>query len=219
MGKSEYLRRAARSALLASFFAGAVCSFGGQVMLPASAEDESSVGYYSPGYKPITNDQIMDLSQNTPTTYLFRAELAIKSQNWNQAIVYLRKSMKGDDDDIDTHKFLALCLEQKLGEQIDRDPQLFKECVKEWLIVARNLKGPEKGLSFKNGVSPTNNKKWDDEEGAILAYQHLSALTGTKPKPWETNKKYIARVTTQAEATVSAKVLPKKQVAEDDDFR
>src|ERR1700736_3354840 len=95
---------------------------------------------YADGYKPITNDQFFGNGRSTPQVYLFRAELAIRSQNWDQAIVYLRESMAADDDDIDTHKFLALCLEEKMKQEVEHDPELYKECVKEWLIVLRNMK-------------------------------------------------------------------------------
>ncbi len=94
------------------------------------------------------------MAHNTPETYLFRAEVAINREQWGQAIKFLRKSMKGNDDDIDTHKYLAICLEKQMDEESERDPAKFKECVKEWLVVLRNTKGAEKGLSFKNGLSP-----------------------------------------------------------------
>lgn len=180
---------------------------------PAYAQDESSVGYYSNGYRPIQNDDFLGLAHNTPETYLFRAEVAINRQQWGQAVKYLRKSMRGNDDDIDTHKFLAICLEKQMEEQVDRDPSMFKECVKEWLIVLRNTKGAEKGLTFKNGLSPTNNKKWEDEQTAGMARQHLKELTGEEPKRWETNDKFIARVAKPAEENVHAKVLSKKPAA------
>ncbi|HEY9682176.1 MAG TPA: hypothetical protein V6C89_13460 [Drouetiella sp.] len=179
----------------------------------AFAQDESGVGYYSNGYRPIQNNDFLGLAHNTPETYLFRAEVAINREQWAQAIKYLRKSMKGNDDDIDTHKYLAICLEKQMDEQTDRDPGMFKECVKEWLIVLRNTKGAEKGLTFKNGLSPTNNKKWEDEQTAGMARHHLKELTGQEPKRWETNDKFIARVAKPAEESVQAKVLSKKPAA------
>jgi len=180
---------------------------------PSHAQDESSAGYYSNGYRPIQNDDFLGLAHNSPETYLFRAEVAINRQQWAQAVKYLRKSMRGNDDDIDTHKYLAICLEKQMDEQVDRDPGMFKECVKEWLVVLRNTKGAEKGLTFKNGLSPTNNKKWEDEQTAGMARQHLKELTGEEPKRWETNDKFIARVAKPAEENVHAKVLSKKPAA------
>jgi hypothetical protein len=175
------------------------------------AQDESSMGYYSESYKPITNDQFLSLSKNSPALWLFRAEIAIKGEKWDQAIVYLRKSLEGYDDDIDTHKWLALSLEEKMKQQEERDPKLFKECIKEWLIVARQEKGPEKGLAFKNGVSPGNMiKRYGDEEGSMMAFDHLTKLTGRPPKKFETDKKYLARVAKEAEQRVAAKIVPKK---------
>jgi len=182
-------------------------------LLPASAQSESSVGYYSNGYRPIQNEDFLSSSHNTPETYLFRAEMAINREQWAQAVKYLRKSMKGNDDDIDTHKYLAICLEKQMDEQTDRDPAMFKECIKEWLVVLRNTKGAEKGLTFKNGLSPTNNKKWEDEQTAGMARHHIKELTGEEPKRWETNDKFIARVAKPAEENVQAKVLSKKPAA------
>jgi|688.fasta_scaffold138076_4 hypothetical protein len=179
----------------------------------ALAQDEGGVGYYSNGYRPIQNNDFLGLAHNSPETYLFRAEVAINREQWAQAVKYLRKSMKGNDDDIDTHKYLAICLEKQMDEQTDRDPGMFKECVKEWLVVLRNTKGAEKGLTFKNGLSPTNNKKWEDEQTAGMARQHLKELTGQEPKRWETNDKFIARVAKPAEENVQAKVLSKKPAA------
>lgn len=180
---------------------------------PVTAQEEGGVGYYSSGYKPIQNNDFLGLAHNTPETYLFRAEVAINRQEWAQAVKFLRKSMRGNDDDIDTHKYLAICLEKQMDEQADRDPGMYKECVKEWLVVLRNTKGAEKGLTFKNGLSPTNNKKWEDEQTAGMARQHLKELTGQEPGRWETNDKFIARVSKPAEENVQAKVLSKKPAA------
>jgi tetratricopeptide (TPR) repeat protein len=177
------------------------------VNLPVYAlDDESSVGYFSAGYRPVTNDQFIR-DDNNPTTYLFRAEMAIQRRQWDQAIIFLRKSIKANDDDIDTHKCLAVCLEQKLEEQEDKNGPIYKECLNEWLIVMRNMKGAEKGLSKKNGSSPTNNQKWEDEEGAGMARTHILKLTGLEPKQRESNSKFIARVTKTSEQNVSATVL------------
>jgi hypothetical protein len=177
------------------------------VNLPAFAlDDESSVGYFSSGYRPITNDQFIR-DDNNPTTYLFRAEMAIQRQQWDQAVRWLRKSIKANDDDIDTHKALAVCLENKLEQQEDKNGPVYKECLNEWLIVLRNMKGSEKGLSKKNGSSPTNNKKWEDEEGAGMARTHIMKLTGLEPKQRESNNKFLARVTKATEQKVSASVI------------
>jgi hypothetical protein len=180
------------------------------VDLPVYSQDESSVGYFSSGYRPIRNDQFIR-DDNNPTTYLFRAEQAIQRQEWDQAIVYLRKSIKGNDDDIDTHKCLAVCLENKLEQQVDKNPVLFKECLNEWLIVMRNMKGAEKGLSKKNGSSPTNNRRWEDEDGAGMARAHIIKLTGLEPKQRESTSKFLARVTRTSEANVSATIVKSHQ--------
>lgn len=204
--------RRLRIAQLSALVTGA-CALTMLATQPAQAQDEGGVGYYSDGYRPISNDDFLGLARNTPETYLFRAEIAINRQQWAQATKYLRKSMRGNDDDIDVHKYLAICLEKQLDEQTERDEHMFKECVKEWLVVLRNTKGAEKGLAFKNGISPTNNKKWEDEGYGIMARQHLIELTGSEPKKWESNDKFVARISKPAEENVQAKVISKKPAA------
>ncbi len=212
MNRAKNLKNIGRAAVWTVFLSAAwsVQSFNCQ---PVQAQEDSGVGYYSNGYKPIQNEQFLGMAHNSPETSLFRAELAINREQWGLAVKFLRKSMRGDDDDIDTHKYLAICLEKQMDEQPERDPAMYKECIKEWLIVLRNMKGPEKGLSWKNGLSPTNNKKWEDEQGAMMARQHLTQLTGSEPKRWETNDKFVARITKPAEENVHAKVLSKKPAA------
>jgi hypothetical protein len=214
MNSAKNMRTLGRKTLCAAFVSAAL-SLQALQCQPVKAQDESGTGYYSNGYKPIQNEDFLGLAHNTPETSLFRAEIAINRQQWGLAVKFLRKAMRGDDEDIDTHKFLAICLEHQMDEHGDgdRDPTLYKECIKEWLIVLRNMKGPEKGLSWKNGLSPTNNKKWEDEQGGMMARQHLIQLTGEEPKRWETNDKFIARITKPAEENVHAKVLAHKKPA------
>jgi len=199
-----------------AFFTASAVALGN--LQPACAQDESSMGYYSPGYKPITNDQFLSLSKDSPVLNLFRAELAIKGEKWAQAIVFLRKSLESYDEDIDAHKWLALCLEEKMKQEEEKDPKEYRECIREWLVVARQEKGPEKGLSFKNGVSVGNSPKmYGDEEGSMMAMEHLRKLTGRYPGRFETDKKYLAKVGKPTSEDVSGKVLNKKKKVNDDD--
>ena len=207
MALSKHVCRSLKISLSAIAVLSVVCGANSQL---AHAQEYEG---YADGYKPITNDQFFGNGRSTPVVNLFRAELAIRSRNWDQAIVYLRESMTADDDDIDTHKYLALCLEEKMKQEPEHDPEMYKECVKEWLIVLRNMKGPEKGMTFKNGISPRNTAKWGDEEGSMMASQHLLKLTGSVPKRWETNNKYLVRVAKPAEEIVTAKVVSKKKTA------
>ena len=88
----------------------------------------------------------------------------------------------------------AEALEGKLKEQTDRDPALFSKCVKEWLIVLRQECGDEK-LTYHGLGIPIMGKFYEDDERVIPARQHLMKLTGTMPKVWETDTKYLKRVT------------------------
>jgi len=52
-----------------------------------------------------------------------------------------------------------------------------------------------------------------DDERVIPARQHLVKLTGSAPKFWETDSKYLKRVTTAEENKVYGKVVPDKAKA------
>ena len=172
---------------------------------------------YANGYQPITNDQFFGRSTTNPELLLFQGEIAAKNQDWDRAIYYLRQSLDLNDDDIDSHKFLALCLEQKIKAQPEKDLGMFQECIKEWLIVLRSERGPEKGLNFKNGTPVPGASKYDDEEGAGMARVHIKKLTGFIPGNRETDKKFLARVFAPTEERVSAKLMSKKPAPRGED--
>lgn len=182
----------------------------GQMFSDQQASAQEREDEYAGGYRPITNDQFFGPTNN-PELLLFQGEIAIRNQDWDRAIFYLRQSLDGDDDDIDTHKFLAISLEHKLKKQPEKDPAMFAECIKEWLIVFHNERGPEKGLSLKNGITPgPGTSKWEDDLGAGMARQHLMKLTGFVPKRNETDKRFIARITQPTEEKVTGKLVSKK---------
>ncbi|MFX5680438.1 hypothetical protein ABTE28_20290, partial [Acinetobacter baumannii] len=81
-----------------------------------------------------------------------------------------------DLDNADTHLVYAEALEKKINKQTSKDNELFKKCVKEWLIVYRGEKGDERGLSNSHGISiPMLGKFYEDEDRSIPAKQRLSA--------------------------------------------
>ncbi len=58
---------------------------------------------------------------------------------------------------------------------------------------------------------PLVQKFYEDDERGIPAKQHLLSLVGSVPKPWETDRKYLARATRAAEASVAGRIIKKDQ--------
>jgi len=162
-----------------------------------------------PNYVPATMeyDEIIDPSKRRSISALISAEMALRSERVDRSIQLARRAMKRDPDDLDVHKALAEALDRKLEYQTDKDPKVFEECVREWLIVMRNGVGMEKGTNFKGlGVLDS---LFADEDNYIIAKQRLKHLTGYVPKAWETNEKYLKRVLRPAEASIKGRILKK----------
>ena len=136
------------------------------------------------------------------------AEYASARGYFNDAVRICKMALSKNDDDLDIHKAYAEALEGKLGQQRDKDPDLMHECVREWLIVLRTERGPEKGLNGKNGLGlPGVNKLYEDEEHSMVAKVHLKSLVGSLPKRKETNDQYMLRTCGPAALNVSGKIL------------
>jgi hypothetical protein len=121
-----------------------------------------------------------------------KSEYLLENGNVEEAVAYARKELHSNPDDIEAHLIYARALERKLRLQNEKDPQLFADCVREWLNVMRNESGEEKGISV-HGISPLGHL-FEDEDHGILAKQHLTALCGAPPRPWETDAKYMKKV-------------------------
>jgi len=160
--------------------------------------------------KPITNDQMMTIGQMSPKSLAFLAESNLKSGDVDKAIHLLKQSLSMDNDDADAHALYAEALERKLRKQDEKDPELFNKCVREWLLVMRNEVGEEKGMTIKGMGVPGIGTFYRDEDHNIMARNHLVKLTGSAPRGWETNTKYLKRVLEKPHAEVSAKVVKKK---------
>lgn len=155
-------------------------------------------------------DEILDPGQRRPKAVMMSAEAALRSDRVERAIQLSRRAMQRDPDDLDIHKSLAEALERKLEMQTDKDPKLFGECVREWLIVMRNGAGMEKGTNFR-GAGGILDHFFGDEEYYIEARKRVKHLTGYLPKPWETNDRFLKRVLTPSQAELSGKILPKEK--------
>jgi hypothetical protein len=164
-------------------------------------------------------DEIVTPDMESAWSVANRARVSLKNGNVSRAISLCNRAMKMNDDDMDIHCIYAEALEAKIERQVDRDPELFKKCLHEWILVYRNEVGMEKGMTFK-GLNPMGNMYNDDEHGN-LAKKHLIRLTGYAPKLWETDNHFLTRVTKDTETTVSAKIrMPSassKHEADDDD--
>ncbi len=152
-------------------------------------------------------DEIIDPSKRRPMHALIGSEMALRAERVDRAIELARRAMRRNPDDMDVHKALAEALDRKLENQTDKDPAVFAECVKEWLIVMRNGVGLEKGTNFR-GMGFLDHLYGDDEYYGE-ARQRLKHLTGFVPKPWESNEKYLRRVLQPAQAEVKGKLLKK----------
>ncbi len=173
-------------------------------------EDEYGIERAETGDYPgaVTSVDAMQLGQVTGSSLALSAEHCLRKGQLDKAIKLCQLAIDKDLDNIDTHLTYAEALEKKISKQQTKDNELYKKCIKEWLIVYRGECGDEKGLSNSKGLSiPVLNKFYEDEDRTIPARQRLMALTGHLPKPWETDQRFINRVCKPAAAEVSGKVL------------
>jgi hypothetical protein len=144
---------------------------------------------------------------------LLQSEYALKNGHFDAAILYAQQALVEDPEDADIHIAYAQALETKLRHQLkeQKDLRLYMATVREWLLTARSERGEEKGLTNSKGIGlPKMNKLYQDPDRQGLALAHLVGLVGYPPKPFETDRKYLKRVETQAEKMVSAKIVAKK---------
>lgn len=159
----------------------------------------------------VSNDTVMVKKDSSPFSLILQAQKALRSDKPDLAIDLCRRSLELNNDDADAHMVYAQALERKLGTQANEDPMLFNLCVKEWLSVLRNTYGDEKGVNFHGIGIPGASGAWiEDEDRHRPARQHLLKLTGSTPKPWETNEKFLAKVRRSGETSVSGKVISSK---------
>lgn len=163
-----------------------------------------------------TNDTVMIKKDSSPFALILQAEALLKSDKPDKAIEVIRRSLDLNMEDADAHLIYAKALERKLEKQKVEDPALFNKCVKEWLAVLRNTYGDEKGETFRGvGIPGINGRFWEDEDRHKPARQHLIKLTGTSPKVWETNDKFMAKVARSGTGTVSGKIIKAESESSD----
>jgi len=145
----------------------------------------------------------------SPKSLSFLAENSLREGNVDKAIHLLKQALSMDNDDADAHALYAEALERKLRKQDEKDPELFNKCVREWLLVMRNEVGEEKGMNVKGVGVPGIATFYRDEDHNIQARNHLVKLTGSAPRAWETNTKYLKRVLEKPHEMVAGKVVNK----------
>lgn len=146
----------------------------------------------------------IDFSEVNARTLMLSAKQSMRHHNYKKAIVLLRKAVQLDPDDPDVRCLYAEALQEKLSHQVDKDPYTFNLCIRNWLMVARNEVGDEKGASIKGiGIGLGY---FQDEDRTIRAKASLKKLTGYSPKPWETNDRYLRKVLKPATTSVTATI-------------
>ncbi len=168
-------------------------------------------------YTPVTSiEAYTTLGKQTADSLLLGAEYANTQNKYDQAIKLCRQALDKDYNDIDTHQEYAQALENKLRIQTKRDPYLFNECIKQWLIVLRCEAGDENGIGFHGIAVPGLGHIYQDEDRTITARRHLQKLSGSTPKYWETDARFLKRVCQNSSATVKGQVIPKRVSTADD---
>jgi hypothetical protein len=136
----------------------------------------------------------------------FEGERALKQGNIEKAVRYLRRSVNENGTDLDARVACATALEQKYRAQTEKDPDLFVECLTHWLYAMRTIAPEEQGVGALKFL-------YKDEGRDMVAKTHIKKLTGSLPRPWETDKKFIARVTRGATA-LHGRVVPQNSDSE-----
>ncbi len=165
-------------------------------------------------HKPLTSIQAWaELPKGNASSMMMSAEYSTRHGYIDQAIRQSKKALERDYEDIDLHQTYAEALENKIKTQDERDPYLFNECVKEWLMVLRNEVGDESGLTFHGIGLPVMQRLYQDSARGGVARKHLIDLTGSLPKGYETNARYLKRIAKEADAHVAGKIITKPKAS------
>ena len=181
------------------------------LIIPAWADDDDNSNSEESSDSQVgtvtSMEAYSEIGKQTASSLNLAAEYALDQGNIEKAIKYCRMALDKDYGDLDVHMAYAKALQAKLKSQKERDPNLFNECIKEWLIVYRTEVGFDKDISF-HGINPLGHF-YEDEDRSMPARQQLIALTGRAPKPWETDAKYLKWVNRPTTA-VAGKVVNKQ---------
>jgi hypothetical protein len=145
--------------------------------------DTSEIGRDNHGV--VTSDQFLELGVPSANGLRIEGEQALKMGKIDRAIMVLQRSVELAPRDMDGRILYGEALEKKLLRQKDRDPKLYNFVIKQWLFVGKMAEFADQG-----------------QQG----YNHLYKLTGTVPKRWEKEKKFLARVLIPEDGSVKVSI-------------
>lgn len=154
--------------------------------------DTSGIGKSHNGV--ISSDQFLELGMNTPNSLRLEGEQSLRMGHLDRAIMVLQRSVEMAPLDIDGRIMYATALEQKLVGQKERDPALFNFCVKQWLFVAKKAEFPDQMAQGRG---------------------HVYNLTGSVPKMWENDRKFLSRVLLPEDGSVKVALGKNKKKSAD----
>ncbi len=149
------------------------------------------------------------IGETTADSLLLQAQHCLHAGDVNRAIKLCQLALNKDYNDCELHQLYAQALQKKLqGQPADeRDPELFNKCVKEWVFVLRNEYGDEQGMSWHGLSVPGLSHEYEDSDRGGVARAALKQLTGSTPRMWETDARYLKRVGKPSTTTVDGKVV------------
>jgi hypothetical protein len=140
----------------------------------------------------VQDDQLLEL--NTPSSESMRleGEQAMRYGNYDKAITVLKKSVQMSPSDMDGRILLAEALEKKLLKQQDKDPALYNSVMKQWLIVSKNSNFMDQKMQGR---------------------AHLQSLSGTAPKHFESDSKFLSRILIPEDGSVKVALNGNRKIA------
>ncbi len=181
------------SMMVAVAFLAMPCAFAGDSDAPDPDKpswiyDTSAVGQDKNG--TIRSDQIFELGSMPSNGLQLEGENQLRRGNLESALLTLQKAVEMAPYDMDKRILYAQALEQKLMKQKKKDPVLFNFLVKQWFFIYKKAEFPDQTLQ---------------------ARAHIVHMTGTAPKGFEREKKFLERVMIPEDG--SAKVALDKKTA------
>jgi hypothetical protein len=129
------------------------------------------VGHIDRGY--VTSDQLLELGLTTPETLHLEGEQSLRTGNIDRALIVLQRSVEMAPYDMEGRILYASALGKKLEERKGNDNALFNFLVKQWLFIYKHS---------------------DFSDQQMQSLNNIAALTKTKPKRFESEKKFLGRV-------------------------
>src|SRR5262249_105847 len=118
----------------------------------------------------VTSDQMLELGLTTPETLRLEGEQALRTGNTDPALTVLQRSVEMAPLDMEGRILYASALGRKFAERKGQDNALFNFLVKQWLFVY---------------------KKSDFSDQQMQALNNIVALTESKPKKFESERKFL----------------------------